>query len=211
MNSSGMKTAISEKVSDTTVKPISRAPSSAACSGFLPLSILRTMFSIITMASSTMKPVPIVSAISDRLSRLKRQSHMIPNVAMIDSGNATAAMMVARTVRRNSSTTSTTRPALSASVNCTSSIEARIVVVRSLTIWNWMFAGIERWMRGISIRNRSIVCTMLAPGCFCTSRMTAGLPLYQPPTRTFSRPSITSATSFSRTGAPLRVVTTMPL
>ena len=35
MNSSGMNTAMSETVSDTTVKPISRAPSSAACSGVL--------------------------------------------------------------------------------------------------------------------------------------------------------------------------------
>ena len=69
MNSSGMNTAISDTVSEMTVKPISRAPSSAACIGFSPFSMWRTMFSIITMASSTTKPVPMVSAISDRLSR----------------------------------------------------------------------------------------------------------------------------------------------
>ncbi len=92
------------------------------------------MFSIITMASSTTKPVPMVSAISDRLSSEKPQNHITPKVAISDSGNAAPAMMVARTVRRNSSTTSTTSTTLRISVNCTSWIEARITSVRSLTV-----------------------------------------------------------------------------
>src|SRR5258707_213869 len=66
MNRSGMNTAISETVSEMTVKPISRAPRSAACIGVSPSSMWRTMFSIITIASSTTKPVPMVSAISAR-------------------------------------------------------------------------------------------------------------------------------------------------
>ena len=65
-----MKTAISEIEIDRIVKPISPAPSSAACSGEAPPSICRTMFSTMTMASSTTKPTAIVSAIKDRLSRL---------------------------------------------------------------------------------------------------------------------------------------------
>ncbi len=68
MNSSGMNTAISETVSETMVKPICRAPSKAAWSGGTPFSTRRTTFSIMTMASSTMKPVAITSAIRDRLS-----------------------------------------------------------------------------------------------------------------------------------------------
>ena len=68
MKSSGMKTAASEIVIDTTVKPISRDPSSDACSGVFPISRWRTMFSSTTMASSTTKPTARVSAISDRLS-----------------------------------------------------------------------------------------------------------------------------------------------
>ena len=134
MNSSGMNTAISDIVSEITVKPISRAPRSAASSGDSPSSMWRTMFSIMTMASSTTKPVPMVSAISDRLSSEKPQNHITPKVAISDSGSATPAMMVARMVRRNISTTSTTSTTLSSSVNCTSWIEARIVVVRSLTM-----------------------------------------------------------------------------
>ena len=110
MNSSGMNTAISDNVSEMTVKPISRAPFSAASSGFSPSSMWRTMFSIMTMASSTTKPVPMVSAISDRLSSEKPQNHITPKVAISDNGSATPAMMVARMVRRNISTTSTTSP-----------------------------------------------------------------------------------------------------
>ena len=91
------------------------------------------MFSIITITSSTMKPVPMVSAISDRLFRLKPQNHITPKLATSDSGSATPTIMVARMVRRNRSTTTTTSPALSIKVNCTSCTEARMVSVRSIT------------------------------------------------------------------------------
>ena len=123
-----MNTAISDTVSEMTVKPISRAPRNAASNGSSPSSMWRTMFSIITMASSTTKPVPMVSAISDRLSSENPQNHITPKVAISDSGSATPAMMVARMVRRNTSTTRMTSPTLSTRVNCTSRIEARIVV-----------------------------------------------------------------------------------
>ena len=65
-----MNTAASEIVIDTMVKPISLAPSSAACMRGLPISMCRTMFSSMTMASSTTKPTDSVRAISERLSRL---------------------------------------------------------------------------------------------------------------------------------------------
>jgi energy-coupling factor transporter transmembrane protein EcfT len=70
MNNSGMKTATSEILIESTVKPTSREPLSAASSGVRPSSRCLAMFSSTTMASSTTKPVEIVSAISDRLSRL---------------------------------------------------------------------------------------------------------------------------------------------
>ena len=69
-NSSGMNTAISEAVIDTIVKPISRAPASAACKRDSPASRWRITFSITTIASSTTKPIAITSASSDRLSRV---------------------------------------------------------------------------------------------------------------------------------------------
>ena len=70
MNSTGMNTADRDRVIETIVNPISREPSSAACIGRFPISIWRTMFSSITMASSTTNPTDSVSAISERLSRL---------------------------------------------------------------------------------------------------------------------------------------------
>ena len=68
MNSTGMNTAASEKVIDMMVKPISREPSSAASSTPLPISMWRTIFSSMTIASSTTKPTANVIAISDKLS-----------------------------------------------------------------------------------------------------------------------------------------------
>ena len=68
MNSTGMKTATSDRVIEMIVKPISRAPFSAASKGFMPSSMWRTIFSSITMASSTTKPTASVMASSDMLS-----------------------------------------------------------------------------------------------------------------------------------------------
>ena len=65
-----MNTATSDRLIESTVNPISLAPRSAASSGRMPCSMYRVMFSITTIASSTTNPVEIVSAISDKLSRL---------------------------------------------------------------------------------------------------------------------------------------------
>ncbi len=70
MNSTGMNTAASDSVIDTIVNAISREPASAAAMAPSPCSMWRTMFSSMTIASSTTKPTESVSAISDRLSRL---------------------------------------------------------------------------------------------------------------------------------------------
>ena len=64
ISSTGMNTAISENVIEMMVKPISRAPLSAASNGRMPPSMWRTMFSSMTMASSTTKPTDSVSASS---------------------------------------------------------------------------------------------------------------------------------------------------
>jgi hypothetical protein len=64
ISSTGMNTAISEKVIEMIVKPISRAPFRAASNGRIPRSMWRTMFSSMTMASSTTNPTDRVSASS---------------------------------------------------------------------------------------------------------------------------------------------------
>jgi hypothetical protein len=91
------------------------------------------MFSMTTMASSTTKPVAMVSAISDRLSRLKPSWYMIASAPTSDSGTARLGMMVAGTLRRKRKITSTTRPIDSVSSNSTSLTEARMVTVRSVS------------------------------------------------------------------------------
>ena len=204
MNSNGMNTAISDTVSEITVKPISLAPRSDASIAVSPFSIWRTIFSIITMASSTTNPVPMVSAISDRLSRLKPEKYMMPKLVISDSGSATPAISVARIDRRNSSTTSVTSTTLRISVNCTSLTEARMVTVRSLTMVSFTPAGIARCTLGISARICRTTSMTLAPGWRWMSMMTAGVPLYQPPVRSFSSPSTIFATSPIVTGAPFR-------
>ena len=70
INRSGMNTAISDSVIDTTVKLTSRAPFSAASNGGTPFSRCLETFSRTTIASSTTKPVATVNAIRERLSRL---------------------------------------------------------------------------------------------------------------------------------------------
>src|SRR5450432_2857239 len=142
MNKSGMKTATSETLSDTTVNPICFAPFSAASNGGSPASMKRTMFSIMTIASSTTKPVEIVSAMSDKLSRLKPARYMIPKVPMSDNGSATLVITVAQSVRRKRNITITTSPMVRSKVNCTSVTEARIVSVRSAKIETCTDGGI---------------------------------------------------------------------
>ena len=68
------------------------------------------MFSIMTMASSTTKPVEIVSAIRVRLFRLYPSMYITPNVPTSDSGTAMLGMIVAETFLRNRKMTMTTRP-----------------------------------------------------------------------------------------------------
>ena len=204
MNSRGMNTAISETLSDTMVKPISFAPSSAASIGAFPASMCRTMFSIITMASSTTKPVEIVSAMSDRLSRLKPSSFITPKVAISVSGRAMLGMTVAQNFRRKTKITSTTSAIVSTSVNCTSVTEARMVSVRSPKMDSVTDEGSESRSLGSSAFTWSAVWMMFAPGWRWMSTSTAGRPPTQLATRTFSTLSTASPRSATRTGEPFR-------
>ncbi len=70
INRIGTKTAISDRLIEITVEATSALPRSAAVCTSSPASTWRTMFSSTTTASSTTKPVLMVSAISDKLSRL---------------------------------------------------------------------------------------------------------------------------------------------
>src|SRR5919108_5004014 len=91
------------------------------------------MFSIMTIASSTTKPVEIVSAISVRLLRLNPAKYMAAKVPTSDNGTATAGITVVESFLRNRKITATTRATVRSSSNWTSATDARIVVVRSVS------------------------------------------------------------------------------
>jgi len=99
INNNGINTAINEIVSDKIVNPICSEPLSAALKGLLPLR--RTgKYLIMTMASSTTKPVEMVKAMSERLFQAVAQQ--IHNRERTDerSGTATLGIIVAATLRR---------------------------------------------------------------------------------------------------------------
>src|SRR6202171_1754233 len=116
------------------------------------------MFSIITIASSTTNPVEIVSAISERLSRLKPNRYIATKVPTSDKGTDRLGMMVAGRVRRNKKITRTTSATASASSNSTSATDARMVVVRSLSTSTLTAAGRFAMIVG---KRRLIVSTTL--------------------------------------------------
>src|SRR5438552_10909489 len=91
------------------------------------------MFSIMTIASSTTKPVAMVIAISDRLLRLKPARYMTAKVPTSDKGTDRLGITVADAVRRNRKITRTTSTTARPSSNSTAATEARIVVVRSVS------------------------------------------------------------------------------
>ena len=161
-----MNTATSDAVIDTMVKAISFDPSSAACIGGFPISMWRTMFSSITIASSTTNPTESVSAISERLSRLKPSTYITANVPTMEPGSAMLGISVADTFRRKMKMTRTTRAIVMSSVSLTSCTDSRMVAERSLRMSSDTDAGSCASMPGSSALIASTICTTLVPGCF---------------------------------------------
>ena len=200
----GRNTATSEMLMDSTVKPTSRAPMNAAFMRGTPFSMCREMFSSTTIASSTTKPVAMVSAISDRLSIEKPSRYIAPNVPMIEIGTATLGISVARQLRRNRNTTITTSATAMISVCSVSRSDARIVVERSAVGAMSTSAGSDACSCGSMAFTRSIVSMMFAPGWRYRITSTERLPLKRPRLRRSSTESTTSPMSDSFTAAPLR-------
>ena len=162
------------------------------------------MFSIMTIASSTTKPVEIVNAISVRLFRLYPSMYITPNVPTSESGTAMLGIIVAERLRRKRKIIITTSATVSTNSNCTSATEARIVLVRSVSTLTCTSLGSVAVSCGSNDLVPSTTEMMLAPGCRCMFMMTAGTWSIHAAWRTSSTPSFTLATSVSLTGAPLR-------
>ena len=128
MNRIGMKTAASEMVIERMVNPISLDPLKAAAMGLRPLSMWRTVFSSMTMASSTTKHTERISAIIDSVLRLKPSSAITTSVPRIENGSASAGISVARPLRRNAKITITTSSSVNPMVRWKSLNASRIVL-----------------------------------------------------------------------------------
>ena len=209
MKISGVNAATSDRLIDSTVKPICLAPSSAAGYGAMPCSRLRYMFSIMTMASSTTKPTEIASAISDRLSIEKPASHIPAQVPASASGTETPAAIVGVSRRRKTNTTSMTRKAVASRVNCMSSTLARMVPVRSTSVEISTPPGSHCFSSGNSALTRSTVSMTLASPCLVIWIRTAGCLLNQAIERLLRTESSTSATSARRTKLPAELLMMM--
>jgi len=75
------------------------------------------MFSSITIASSTKKPIERVSAIRERLSRLYPRRYITAKVPIIEIGRATEGITVAESLLKKRKITSTTRKTVKRRVN----------------------------------------------------------------------------------------------
>ncbi|SAJ34545.1 Uncharacterised protein [Enterobacter cloacae] len=203
MSSSGMNTATSESVIDNTVKPTWRAPVIAAWIGGSPSSMRRAMFSTTTMASSTTKPVAMISAISDRLFRLKSHRYMTAKVPISETGTARLGISVARPLRRNRKTTRITSATEISRVSSASSSDARIDGLRSSITFSLTCGPSSSCNTGSCAWMASVASMMLAPGWRVTISSTAGRSSEKPALRTSSTESLTLATSPRRTAAPL--------
>ena len=153
------------------------------------------MFSIITIASSTTKPVAMVSAISVRLLMLKPARYMTPKVPTRDNGTAMLGISVPAAVRRKRKITITTSATARSSSNCTSFTDARMVTVRSVSSATSTAAGRDACSCGSRRFTRSATSITFAPGWRCMFRMIAGASFIHAASRTFSASSTMSATS----------------
>ena len=102
---------------------------------------------------------------------------MTAKVPISDSGTVMPGISVAHRLRRNRKITITTSAMVSISVNWTSSTEARMVWVRSVTMWTSMAGGIDAFRRGSAALMCSTVSMTLTPGCRWMIRIIDGCPL----------------------------------
>ena len=103
----------------------------------------RVMFSITTIASSTTNPVEMVSAINDRLSRLKPNRYMTPNVPISETGTAMLGINVFAGCAGRETPPGSPASTEMISVLSTSWTEARMVTVWSMATRSLIDCGMD--------------------------------------------------------------------
>ncbi|MNZ72262.1 hypothetical protein D3C78_906370 [compost metagenome] len=163
MKATGMNTAHSTSTMATTGPATSSMARLAASLAFILWTcMLRSTFSITTMASST--TIPMASTMPNRVSMFtEKPMAAIPmKVPTIDTGTASTGISVARRLCRNRNTTITTSTRASKKVWITSEIDARVNAVVSITILYSMPSG-----------KVSFICARVSVTAFDTSRALA--------------------------------------
>ncbi|MCY1535556.1 hypothetical protein D9M68_709680 [compost metagenome] len=173
MNRIERNTATSDRFIESKVKPTSRAPLNAASIGVSPASICREMFSSTTMASSTTRPVAMISAISDRLFSEKPSRYMAAKVPTSDTGTASDGISAARQRPRKANTTRITRATAIIKVRSASCKVARITGERSIATSRSTLAGITARNAGNCSRMLAMVSMIFAPVCRLITSSTA--------------------------------------
>ena len=125
MNATGTKTAASDSTIATSAPATWRIALSAACRGGRPSSsMIRSTFSITTIASSTTMPIASTSPKRVRVLIVKPSICIPRKVPMMLTGTATIGITVARPLPRKMKTTSVTSSIASTSVFTTSFIDS---------------------------------------------------------------------------------------
>ena len=207
----GAYTATSVAVMVMTAKPISRAPRMLAENGSMPSSMYRKMFSSMTMASSTTRPIASTSASNVRVLMLKPASAISANVPTRLTGIVMMGMMDARIVRKNTKMTSATSTTASMIVRYTLATERSINTELSLATSTSRSAGKSALSLGKIRRTPSDSSSGFAVAWRITPTATTGRPFNRTAVRSSAGPSSTRATSCSLTGKPLTVLTTISL
>jgi hypothetical protein len=181
MNATGTNTAQSESTMATRAPLTWRmALSAARRGGRCSSSMIRSTFSITTIASSTTMPIARTSPNSVSVLMVKPSACSPRKVPMMLTGTAIIGITVARQLLRKRNTTSVTSSIASISVLTTSSIEAVMKGVVSNGTANRTPAG--KLFASSSIRRTtwSRASSWLAVGRENTSRMAVGRPSSRP-------------------------------
>ncbi len=125
---------------------------------------------------------------------------MTAKVPISDIGTDIAGITVPQSLRRKRRMTPTTSTIVSSKVCCTSATLARIVWVRSDTIWILSDGGSEASSCGNAFLIPSTVAMTLAPDWRWTAIMMAGSVFIQPAKVTSCGPTMARPTSRTRTG-----------
>ena len=201
-----MNTATSETLIDTTVKPISRAPSSAAW----------TARAVLDMAVDVLHHHDgVVDHETDRDGHRHQRQIVEAEAEHVHHGGRAGERerhhdgrdQCRAQVAQEQRITSTTSAMVSASVNSTSATEARIVWVRSTMVSIFMPGGISAPSCGIAAFTRhglDHVCARLLEHQQDHALARAILVAFQRRDVVVLRPGTAWPTSRTRTGAPLR-------